>query len=154
MQLTEAATLDRKSGEADLSRRAVEGPAVPRTFLETRNTIVKQNCHLARPGAPWDRRSHGPPKVMKNASVRHPLFMEPLPFPCHPDRSEAERRDLRFRGPFVEMFFDRSVAQQRDLRVSFSSHADSEALMSLRAVWYGELWKKVKPYQGDLVGRG
>jgi hypothetical protein len=41
--------------------------------------------------------------------------MEPLPFPCHPacpgapwDRSEAERRDLRFRGPFVEMFFDRS----------------------------------------------
>jgi hypothetical protein len=32
--------------------------------------------------------------------------MEPLPFPCHPDRSEAERRDLRFRGPFVEMFYD------------------------------------------------
>ena len=32
MQLTEAATLDRKSGEADLSRRAVEGSAVPRTF--------------------------------------------------------------------------------------------------------------------------
>jgi hypothetical protein len=28
MQLTEAATLNRKSGEADLSRRAVEGPAV------------------------------------------------------------------------------------------------------------------------------
>jgi hypothetical protein len=34
--------------------------------------------------------------------------MEPLPFPCHPDRSEAERRDLRFRGPFVEMFFGRA----------------------------------------------
>jgi hypothetical protein len=33
MQLTEAATLDRKSGGADLSRRAVEGSAVPRTFL-------------------------------------------------------------------------------------------------------------------------
>src|ERR1700757_4670999 len=32
--------------------------------------------------------------------------MEPFPFPCHPDRSEAKRRDLRFRGPFVEMFFD------------------------------------------------
>src|SRR5580700_7397691 len=32
MQSTEAATLDRKSGEADLSRRAVEGSAVPRTF--------------------------------------------------------------------------------------------------------------------------
>jgi hypothetical protein len=27
---------------------------------------------------------------------------------CHLDRSEAERRDLRFRGPFVEMFFDRA----------------------------------------------
>jgi hypothetical protein len=47
----------------------------------------------------------GLPKVMKNASVRHPLSIEPSPFPCHPDRSEAERRDLRFRGPFVEMFF-------------------------------------------------
>jgi hypothetical protein len=34
---------------------------------------------------------------------------EPLPFPCHPDRSEAERRDLRFRGPFLDMCFDRSV---------------------------------------------
>jgi hypothetical protein len=71
--------------------------------------------------------------------------MEPLPFPCHPDRSEpgfpatlcqtrprvrlslkerrmrsanaikihrksgeAERRDLRFRGPFLEMFFDKA----------------------------------------------
>src|SRR5258707_307582 len=48
----------------------------------------------------------GPPKVMKNASVRQPLSMEPLPFPCHPDRSEAERRDLRFYGPVLEMFFD------------------------------------------------
>ncbi len=26
---------------------------------------------------------------------------------CHPDRSEAERRDLRFRGPLLKMFFDR-----------------------------------------------
>jgi hypothetical protein len=32
MHLTEATTLDRKSGEADLSRRAVEGSAVPRIF--------------------------------------------------------------------------------------------------------------------------
>jgi hypothetical protein len=45
---------------------------------------------------------------MKNASFRQPLSMESLLFPCHPDRSEAERRDLRFRGPFVEMFFDRA----------------------------------------------
>jgi len=80
---------------------------------------------------------------MKNASIRQPLSIEPLAFPCHPDRSEpefpaslhwtgprvrlslkerrmmfdnatnfyrkfgvAERRDLRFYGPFVEMFFD------------------------------------------------
>jgi hypothetical protein len=34
MQLAEATSLDRKSGGADLSRRAVEGSAVPRTFLE------------------------------------------------------------------------------------------------------------------------
>jgi hypothetical protein len=59
----------------------------------------------SRPEELW---ACGPPKVMKNASVRYPLSMEPLPFPCHPDRSEAERRDLRFRGPFVEMFFDRA----------------------------------------------
>jgi hypothetical protein len=64
----------------------------------------------------------GPPKVMKNASVQHPLSMQPLPFPCHPDRSEAERRDPRFRGPFLEVFFDR-VAQWRDLRCLFSSRA-------------------------------
>src|ERR1700740_630426 len=30
----------------------------------------------------------------------------PLPSPCHPDRSEAKRRDLRFYGPFLDMFFD------------------------------------------------
>jgi hypothetical protein len=36
------------------------------------------------------------------------LSMESLLFPCHPDRSEAERRDLRFRGPVVEMFFGRA----------------------------------------------
>jgi hypothetical protein len=34
MHSTEATTLDRKSGEADLSRRAVGGSAVPQTFLE------------------------------------------------------------------------------------------------------------------------
>jgi hypothetical protein len=40
----------------------------------------------------------------EKTSVRHPLFMEQLLLPCHPDRSEAERRDLRFRRPFVQMF--------------------------------------------------
>ena len=34
MQLTEAATPDRKSGAADLSRRAVEGSALQRIFME------------------------------------------------------------------------------------------------------------------------
>jgi hypothetical protein len=88
-----------------------------------------------------------PTQGNEKSSVRHPLSMEPLPFPCHPDRSEpgfpatqcytrprvrlslkerrmrsanaikvhrksgeAERRDLRFREPFVEMFFHRSAA--------------------------------------------
>jgi hypothetical protein len=44
MQFTEATTLDRKSGGA-------EGSAVPRTFLETRNSILKQSCHLDRSAA-------------------------------------------------------------------------------------------------------
>jgi hypothetical protein len=30
-------------------------------------------------------------------------LQQPSPF-CHPDWSEAEGRDLRFRGPFLEMF--------------------------------------------------
>jgi hypothetical protein len=29
---------------------------------------------------------------------------------CHLDRSEAKWRDLRFDGPFLGMFFDRSEA--------------------------------------------
>jgi hypothetical protein len=37
---------------------------------------------------PEESRASGPPKVIKNASVRHPHFIDPLPFPCHPDRSE------------------------------------------------------------------
>jgi hypothetical protein len=27
---------------------------------------------------------------------------------CHPDRSEAQWRDLQFREPLLEMFFDRT----------------------------------------------
>jgi hypothetical protein len=37
------------------------------------------------------------------------------PLLCHPDRSEAKWRDLQFRGPLLEMFFDRVVAYRRDL---------------------------------------
>jgi hypothetical protein len=28
---------------------------------------------------------------------------------CHPDRSEAQWRDLLFYGPFLEIFFDREI---------------------------------------------
>jgi hypothetical protein len=37
---------------------------------------------------------------MKNAAVQQLLSMEPSPFPLS---SRAKSRDLRFRGPFVEM---------------------------------------------------
>jgi hypothetical protein len=30
------------------------------------------------------------------------------PLLCHPDRSVAQWRDLQFRGPLLEMFFERS----------------------------------------------
>src|SRR5450631_4877651 len=69
--------------------------------------------------------------------------MRMSPFPLS---SRAKPRDLQFRGPLLETpnsmlkqncHLDRSAAQWRDLRFSFSSHADSEALMSPRAVWYG-----------------
>jgi hypothetical protein len=46
MQSTEAATLDRKSGEADLSRRAVEGSAVPRTLP---GSVFRQSEVESRP---------------------------------------------------------------------------------------------------------
>jgi hypothetical protein len=46
MRLFEAAILDRKSGEADLSRLAVEGSAVPRTspgnvFLDAMTLVIR-----------------------------------------------------------------------------------------------------------------
>jgi hypothetical protein len=36
------------------------------------------------------------------------LWKRPLS-PCHPDRSAAQWRDLRFSGPFLEMFFDKGI---------------------------------------------
>jgi hypothetical protein len=42
----------------------------------------------------------------KNASIPQPICIKLLPFPLS---SRAKPRDLRFRGPFVEMFFDRVV---------------------------------------------
>jgi hypothetical protein len=56
----------------------------------------------SRPELPW---ASDPPKVMKNASVQQPLSKEPSPFPLS---SRAKPRDLQFRGPLVEMLFDRA----------------------------------------------
>jgi hypothetical protein len=55
MHLTEAATLDRKSGGA-------EGSAVLRTLRENGNSTLKQNCHLDRsvPGFPTTQNSQHP----------------------------------------------------------------------------------------------
>jgi len=61
MQLAEATSLDRKSGGADLSRRAVEGSAVLRTLPGNVESRPAQICHLDRsvPGFPathhWTR---------------------------------------------------------------------------------------------------
>src|SRR5450631_3750569 len=61
-----------------------EGSAGPRTSPGNAEYYAQTELS-SRPEESW---ACGPPKVMKNASVRHPRFMESLPFPCHPDRSE------------------------------------------------------------------
>jgi hypothetical protein len=61
----------------------------------------------SRPEESW---ACGPPKVMKNASVRHPRFMDTVTLSLS---SRPERRDLRFPRPFVEMFFDRGSVVER-----------------------------------------
>jgi hypothetical protein len=63
MQPTEAATLDRKSGEA-------EGSAVPRTFRGSVESPLQTRLS-----------SRPEPKGEKHASVQQPLSMEPSPFP-------------------------------------------------------------------------
>ena len=82
-------------------------------------------CHLDRSAAQWrdlcvdapswecfsteESWAFGPPKVMKNgfcsATTLPGRHRPPL---CHLDRSAAQWRDLRFSGPFLEMFFDRA----------------------------------------------
>jgi hypothetical protein len=52
----------------------------------------------------------------ENVSVQLLPFMEPTPYPLS---SRAKPRDLQFRGPFLEMFFDR--AEWRDLWFLLSS---------------------------------
>ena len=50
------------------------------------------------------------------------------------DRKSGKPRDLQFRGPFVEMFFDRAYLSRRAVEgpavFLFRSSADSKAVMS------------------------
>jgi hypothetical protein len=67
-----------------------------------------------------------------SAYVRQPLSLEALPFPLssRPKRSVVERSLC---GCSVsEMFFDRSVAQRRDLRFT-RSQADSKPLQVIQS---------------------
>jgi hypothetical protein len=62
IQSTEAATLDRKSGEADLSRRAVEGPAVlsiPNLVLRKAATLGLSSRLPRRAVGAWQERVRG-----------------------------------------------------------------------------------------------
>jgi hypothetical protein len=108
--VTQPPTLDgqKRRGEASstvcLSYVPLTKPRVPHislVFREMWDTTVLhvQFCRLSR--------LH---PFQENEKRRGPasLSMEPSPLPCHPDRSEAQRRDLRLREPFVEMFFDRA----------------------------------------------
>src|ERR1700735_923885 len=57
----------------------------------------------------FDRSFHGPsahPRRLKAALMQPPRSTRALPSPLS---SRAKPRDLRFSGPFVEMFFDRSA---------------------------------------------
>jgi hypothetical protein len=85
-----------------------------RPLLETPNSMLKQNCHLDR----------------TRISCHAALDMAACCFRKGKQHGVRQRHQLpqEIRG---------SAAQWRDLRFSFSSHADSQALMSLRAVWYG-----------------
>ena len=70
-------------------------------FLETRNTILKQNCHLACPRVPWDRTRiscHAAPDIAACAA-----FVKESSIKCanatkfHRKSGGAKPRDLQFR---------------------------------------------------------
>jgi hypothetical protein len=89
---------------------------------------------------------------MKDASVRQPLFIEPSPSPCHPDRSEAERRDLRFRGPSVRQ---RSCPLSHSLLFVIPSEAEGSAVHSIGHQSKMEtLLSPCHPDRSDLRFRG
>jgi hypothetical protein len=53
-----------------------------------------------RPEESW---AYGPPKVLKIAFGSETTFHRKVALPLS---SRAQPRDLQFRGPFLEMFFD------------------------------------------------
>ena len=89
-------------------------------LLETRNPMLKQNCHLACPGVPWDRT-----RISCHAALDKTA--------CAPFLKE---RRMMFANA-TNIHRKSGGAQWRDLRFSLSSHADSKALMSPRADWFG-----------------
>ena len=83
-QLTEAATLDRKSGGADLSRRAVEGSALPRTLLGNVFQEREDLCHRA---SLYPASRTRPPVQQHPPNETRPCEPDPQPAPCAEPRS-------------------------------------------------------------------
>jgi hypothetical protein len=103
MHSTEAATLDRKSGEADLSRRAVEGSAVPRTFRGS----VDSPRHTELSSGP--KRTRISCHAALDKTVRAPFLKE---------------RRMMFANA-TNIHRKSGVAQWSDLRFSSRSHANT-----------------------------
>jgi hypothetical protein len=63
----------------------------------------------------------GHTKVLKNVSVQQPLSMEPLPFPCHPERSRGicSSADLSWKGHTASQ----TELSSRPERIRISCHA-------------------------------
>ena len=89
MQIIKATGLDRKSGGAQWRDLRFSGPFLEMFFdrgvMGLRPTQGDEKRLLSTNDSAW---KHRPPL-------------------CHLDRSAAQWRDLRFSGPFLEMFFDR-----------------------------------------------
>jgi hypothetical protein len=75
----------------DLEQQMALGPLLPGDRFGRR-----QQREVGNPGTLRSRWQRGASPI---------LWERHLP-PCHPDRSAAQWRDLRFGGSFVEMFFD------------------------------------------------
>jgi hypothetical protein len=99
--------IDRVSPVFSLSNKH-KLPAFYSTWPETLSAAYLAVPHN-RP--PESQRACGRPKVMKMPSVQQPPFMEPSLLPLS---SRAQPRDLQFRGPFLEMFFDRAQRGRRE----------------------------------------